>query len=233
MRRHQLLNLRDLEQGLENLNAPRSAGATFQLTPGAEPGASRVQVDVNDSDPHHFDISLSNADTGGGADTTLGLNFGLDNSLGINDQLTIGLTTAPFEDRRQTYTDSFNLGWKIPVGNWSLDASAGASRYFFILPGINQTYDVTGRSHNFALDASRLLMRNQSAKAYVYGGVKLTRSRTFIDGFEIATQRRRLTIGSLGLRGEKSFKVGKLNWDIGTRFGLRAFGACTFWQGQS
>lgn len=220
-----LVNLRDLEQGLENINAPRSANSTFQLTPGQEVGASRVQVDVEDTRPWHVGASLSNADAGGVADTSLGLNFGIDNAFGINDQLTIGLSTAPFEDRAQKYSDGINVGLNIPVGNWSYNLSAGGSRYFFVLPGINQSYDVTGRLRNIALDATRLLIRNQTAKAYAYGGLKLSRSNTFIDGFEIATQRRALTIGTLGLRGEKALTTGKLTWDVGTRFGLRAFNA--------
>jgi len=224
-KRGALLNLRDLEQGLENINAPRSSNSTFQLTPGQAVGASRVQVDVDDTRPWHFDANFTNADVGGGADTTLGLNAGLDNALGLNDQLTIGLSGAPFEERAQKYSDGINIGWKIPVGNWSHTLSAGGRRYFFVLPGINQSYDVTGRSRNVALDTSRLLMRNQTAKVYAYGGLKLSRSNTFIDGFEITTQRRALTIGSLGVRGEKALSQGKFTWDVGTRFGLRAFNA--------
>lgn len=224
-RKGALLNLRDLEQGLDNLNAPRSADATFQLTPGQREGASRVQVNVTDKRPWRVEASLTNSDAGADADTSLGLTFGLDNSLGINDQLTIGIQTTPFENRGRKYSDGFNIGWTVPVGNWAIDASSGSSRYFFVLPGINQSYDVTGTSRNFSLTASRRLMRNQSAKLFAYGGIKLSRSNTYIDRFEIATQRRHLTIGSLGLRGEKAFETGKLTWDVGTRFGLRAFGA--------
>ncbi len=41
-KRGDLLNLRDLEQGLENLSGPRSSKATFKLIPGEKPGGSFI-----------------------------------------------------------------------------------------------------------------------------------------------------------------------------------------------
>ena len=222
--RGDLLNLRDLEQGLENINGPRSASGRFQLIPGEEPGGSFVQVHVEDKRPWHFDLSLNNTgfDTTGVVKATA--NLGFDNVLGLNDQLRFSLTSTPFDDRGNKHSDAYSASWNVPVGNWSYGIDVGASDYYFILPGINQSYPVEGRSHYATFSAERLLMRNQTAKVYAYGDLKLTRTRTFIDNNEIESQRRRLTIGSLGLRGERSFEQGsKLTWDVGARFGLDAF----------
>jgi Hemolysin activation/secretion protein len=224
--RGDLLNLRDLEQGLDNINAPKSASGRFQLIPGEAPGGSFVQVHVEDTRPWHFDLSVNNTgfETTGVVKATA--NLGFDNVLGLNDQLSFGVTGTPFDNRADNYSDAYSVSWSVPVGNWSFGVDAGASGYYFILPGINQSYPVEGRSHYTTFSAERLLMRNQSARVYAYGDLKLTRTRTFIDDQEIETQRRRLTIGSLGLRGEKNFDQGaKLTWDVGTKFGLDAFDA--------
>lgn len=224
--RGDLLNLRDLEQGLENINGPKSASGRFQLIPGEEPGGSFVQVHVEDKRPWHFDLSLNTSgfDSTGVVKATATLGF--DNVLGLNDQLSFGLTSTPFDDRGDRYSDAYSVSWNVPVGNWSFGLDAGASEYSFILPGINQSYPVEGRSHYATFSAERLLMRNRTAKVYGYGDLKLTRTRTFIDYNEIESQRRRLSIGALGLRGEKSFEQGaKLTWDVGAKFGLDAFDA--------
>jgi hemolysin activation/secretion protein len=222
--RGDLLNLRDLEQGLENINAPKSASGRFQLIPGEQPGGSFVQVHVEDKRPWHLDLSINNT----GFDTTGVLkataNLGFDNVLGLNDQLSFGVTTTPFDSRGDKFSDAYSISWNVPVGNWSYGIDVGTSGYYFILPGINQSYPVEGNSQYATFSAERLLMRNQTAKVFAYGDLKLTRTRTFIDSNEIETQRRRLTIGSLGLRGEKSFAKGsKFTWDVGTKFGLDAF----------
>lgn len=227
-KRGKLLNLRDLEQGLENINAPRSAKGKFQLIPGEKPGGSFVEVNVEDGRRFHAGLDVKNTgfETTGIAKTTA--NLGVDNLLGLNDQLSFALTTTPFDDRAEKYADSVSLSLSVPFGNWSWSGESGASRYYFILPGINQSYPVRGRSHYLTLSVERLLMRNQTSKIFAYGDLKLTRTQTFIDGHEIESQRRSLTIGSAGLRGEYAIRAGKLHWDIGAKFGLDAFSAYVF-----
>ena len=221
--RGDLLSLRDLEQGLDNINGPKSANGQFQMIPGEAPGGSFVQVGIDDDRSWHFDLSVNNTgfDTTGVAKATASLGF--DNVFGLNDQLSFGLTTTPFDARNKRLSDSWSVSWDVPVGNWSYGVDAGVSDYFFILPGINQSYPVEGRSDYVTFSAERLLMRNQSAKVYAYGDLKLTRTRTFIDHAEIESQRRNLTIASFGLRGERSFERGKLTWDLGVKHGLDLF----------
>ncbi|KIC36440.1 hemolysin activation protein [Ruegeria sp. ANG-R] len=223
--RGDLLNLRNLEQGLENINAPRSASGQFQLVPGETPGGSFIQVDVQDRRPWYLDFQFDNSgfeSTGRIKGTSI---FGLDNGLNLNDQLRIGITTTPFEERGERYSDSVSVNWGLPVGNWLFNADFGASDYRFITQGINQSFVTEGRSQYLILLTERLLMRNQTSKIYAYGDLKLNRTKTSINGIDITSQRQRLTIASLGLRGEKTIGQGRLFWNIGVKAGLDALGA--------
>lgn len=223
--RGDLLNLRDLEQGLENINAPRSASGQFQLVPGETPGGSFIQVDVQDRRPWYLDFQFDNSgfeSTGRIKGTST---FGLDNGLNLNDQLRIGITTTPFEERGERYSDSVSVNWGLPVGNWLFNADFGASDYRFVTQGINQFFVTEGRSQYLILLTERLLMRNQTSKVYAYGDLKLNRTKTSINDIEITSQRQRLTIASLGLRGESTIGQGRLFWNIGVKAGLDALGA--------
>ncbi len=223
--RGDLLNLRDLEQGLENINAPRSASGQFQLVPGETPGGSFIQVDVQDRRPWYLDFQFDNSgfeSTGRFKGTST---FGLDNGLNLNDQLRIGITTTPFEERGERYSDSVSVNWGLPVGNWLFNADFGASDYRFITQGINQSFVTEGRSQYLILLTERLLMRNQTSKVYAYGDLKLNRTKTSINDIEITSQRQRLAVASLGLRGESTIGQGRLFWNIGVKAGLDALGA--------
>lgn len=221
--RGDLLNLRDLEQGLDNINAPKSADGKFQLVPGETTGGSFVQVLVEDKRPWHFDLTVNNTGFASTGKIKASANLGFDNVLGLNDQLSFGLNATPFDDRGLKYSDAASVSWSVPIGKWSFGVDIGGSDYFFILPGINESYPVEGHSHYGSLSAERLLLRNQLAKVYAYGDLKLTRTKSFIDNQEIASQRRRLSILTLGLRGERAFGRGKLTWDVGGKAGLAAF----------
>lgn len=219
-KRGDLLNLRHIEQGLENINGPKSTSARFQLVPGEFPGGSFIQLHVEEKHPWHVELGADNTgfETTGIVKTTA--RFGYDNLFGLNDQLSIGGTFTPFDNRSARYSDSYSASWSVPFGNWYFGIDIGKSGYFFNLQGINQSYPVEGRSKYATISAERLLFRNQTTKLYAYGDLKLTRTRTFIDNNEIESQRRRLTIASLGFRGETGVAKGKLTWDVAGKFGL-------------
>lgn len=222
--RGDLLNLRDLEQGLENINGPRSASGTFQLIPGEQPGGSFVQVTVEDTRPWHFDVEVNSAGFESTGRVRASANFGYDNVLGLNDQLRLNATTTPFERRNNKYSDSSSISWSAPYANWLFGLDAGYSQYFYIQEGINQSFPVEGNTWFATVFAERLLWRDQRSKIYAYGDLKRSRTRTYIDGFEIETQRRDLSIASLGLRGTHNFETGRLDWDMGGKFGLGVLG---------
>ncbi|WP_299288154.1 ShlB/FhaC/HecB family hemolysin secretion/activation protein [uncultured Tateyamaria sp.] len=220
-----LLNLRDLEQGLEAINAPKSARGRFQLIPGAAAGGSLVQVAVEDTRPWHLSFSLNTLGFDSTGQEKATLDFGYDNALGINDQLRFSLVTTPFEQRDDRFSDAVALNWTAPFGYWRFGLDLSYSQYLFTLEGINQSFEVEGRGNSVQLSAERVLARGQVSKLAAYADLKLSSSRSFIDGFEIESQRRRLSVLSLGLRGDRNLPAGYFGWAVGGRFGLDAFGA--------
>lgn len=218
--RGDLLNLRDLEQGLDNINGPHSAKGKFQLVPGEKTGGSFVQVNIQDGPRLHGSLETKNTGfkTTGVVKSTATVTY--DNPAKINDQVTLSLTTTPFDPRVERFSDAVSLNSTMPLGNWSLGMEAGVSRYFFILDGVNQSYPVEGNTVYGTVSAERLLSRNQTTKTYLYGKLKLAASRSYIEGYEIESQHRDLTIGTLGFRGETAVGQGKFTWDMGLKSGL-------------
>lgn len=223
--RGDVLNLRDLEQGLEVLNGPRSSSATFKLVPGEQPGGSFVMIEMEETLPLHLTLGVDNSgfDNTGAIKTTVG--FGLDNLLNLNDQLTFNGGSSPLDDRNLRYSENLSLRYSIPVRNWEFALEGGASRYFFKLDGVNQSFPVEGQSHYVSLFVERLLWRDQLSKHHAYGELKLSRSRSYIDGFEIMSQRRRLAVADVGWRAETRIGDAMVQWDVGAKFGLDAFGS--------
>ncbi|MEO1985233.1 MAG: ShlB/FhaC/HecB family hemolysin secretion/activation protein [Martelella sp.] len=226
--RGDLLSLRELEQGLDNINGPRSARATFELIPGEEAGGSFVQVKLEETKPWYLEFGINNDGYDSTGEAEVGISFGYDNLFGLNDQLNIEASSTLLEDRSQKYADSFAVSWSVPYRNWLFSIDGGASPYFFVVPGINESYPLEGESYYVSADAERLLARGQSFRLYGYGGLKLTRTRTFIDNYEIETQRRHLTIGSLGLRGDVRYVEDRMDWELGMVFGVDALDAYVF-----
>lgn len=220
-----LLDLRQLEQGYDNLNGPSSASAEANFIPGTEPGDSVVAVAVEDGRPWSLDATLSNQGQESTGQIKGGLTFGYDNLANLNDELSISLGTTLFESRQERFSDSLSIMWDVPLGNWAHSVSISGSQYRLPVIGINEQYEVEGNSLSFAYGAEFLLRRDQASKIFATGGLDLTRSRSYIEGIELVSQRRNMSVGHLGVRGEHTLERGEIKWQTDLRFGLDAFGA--------
>lgn len=192
-----LLNLRDIEQGLENLKRPPGADADIRIEPAAAedatPGESDLVIDYRS--PALVRLTLS-ADDGGSKATGRnqgGLTVSLNNPLGLSDlfYLNLGRDIGNGSGHRRG-TRGANLHYSVPRGDWLASLNAGQMRYHQSVPGINQTYRYSGESRQAELTLSRLLYRDAVRKTTVTLSTWLKSSHNYIDDVEIEVQRRRM-----------------------------------------
>lgn len=115
------LNLRDLEQGLENLNRVPSQEAKFQLYPGKEPGTSVVVVEMTEKSRTRWTEMLDNSGNASMGHWRSNTEFAIDNLLGRNDQLAIGYNRnldrgtlgSTFEGFTANYSFSSGIAHKV------------------------------------------------------------------------------------------------------------------------
>jgi hemolysin activation/secretion protein len=84
-----LLNLRDLEQGLDQMKRVSSQDADMQIVPGTSAGESDVVITVKRTKPWSIVASVDNSGTRATGKLQGNLSVGLNNPLGLNDILTL------------------------------------------------------------------------------------------------------------------------------------------------
>lgn len=225
-----VLDLRRLEQGLDNLNAVPSQKATFKLIPGEKTGETTVEVAMEEKRRWRVSGTLDNSGYKSTGVYKGKLDAAFDGLLGLNDQVSVGLTGNVDRwsgDRwsnahvSQDYSASYGFSWQ----EWSFSFGVGRQEYGIDIPGINKTYRADGHSMRGSIGVERLLWRNQTTKTYLWADLTRKSARNFILGEEILTQRRDLTIAGVGLRGKIYAGDTVLEWRGGGRFGLDLFGA--------
>jgi hemolysin activation/secretion protein len=220
-----LLNLRDLEQGLDNLNSLPSNDAKFELIPGSKPGESIVQVALNEKKRWRASLTTDNT----GQETTgvykTKLDVGFDNLAGLNDLFTIGFGKDIDREFRNRKSYDGSIGWSAPFGNWSFNLASGFQTFMFDIPGINETYRSFGYSGRVTAGLEYMLYRDQNGKYYAFSDITRKAARNFNSGYEILTQRRDLTVQTIGLRGKNYFGKNVLEWKAAMKIGLKLFGA--------
>ncbi|KVW70286.1 ShlB/FhaC/HecB family hemolysin secretion/activation protein [Burkholderia ubonensis] len=221
----ELLNLRDLEQGLEQMKRVSSQDVSMQIVPGDVPGESDVVLDVKRGKPWTVVASIDNSGTRATGKLQGNISLGIDNPLGLNDVFNVGASQdLEFGDKRLG-SHGWNAFYSIPCGYWTATLSAYTNTYYQQIAGVNQTFVASGNSKTIDFKLARVLARSQND---VFGGyVRLSRrfGQSFIEDTEISQQRRNNTLIELGLTDRHYFGGAQFDGSLAYRQGIGGFGA--------
>ncbi|KVE98701.1 ShlB/FhaC/HecB family hemolysin secretion/activation protein [Burkholderia vietnamiensis] len=221
----ELLNLRDLEQGLEQMKHVQSQDVSMQIVPADVPGESDVVLDVKRGKPWTVVASIDNSGTRATGKLQGNLSIGIDNPLGLNDIFNVGVSQDLELGDKRLGSHGWNGFYSIPWGYWTATLSAYANTYYQQIAGVNQTFVASGNSKTIDFKLARVLARSQND---VFGGyVRLSRrfGQSFIEDTEISQQRRNNTFIEFGLTDRHYFDGAQFDGTLAYRQGVGGLGA--------
>lgn len=220
-----LLNLRDLEQGLENINRLPSQQGKFQLFPGQETGSSKVLVNVDEKPRVRLSEMVDNSGTSALGKWKSTTEIAVDNLSQNNDQLAVGYIRNLDQGTMNAVFQGGTLNYLIPLGYHLFSATASLIDSRFTLPGINQTYELKSRSAKLGMAYEYVYHRDQQSKQSLISGMDITRQKTHILDIEIESQTRRLSVAYMGAKGKHYQGNNVYEWMLRLEQGLEAFNA--------
>ncbi|MDQ0121665.1 hemolysin activation/secretion protein [Pseudomonas lini] len=218
------LNLRDLEQGLDQLNRLRSVDLSADIAPGSQPGASRIILRSRSRDQSRWALNLGldnlgSASTGRDRNT---LNLALDSPLQINDLFNVSFGDTVNQGDR--YSRSASLYYAIPYGYWTWSVLASHAEYRAPLKLSYLTLHSTGTTDQLSLRADRVLWRGQGHQL----SANLQLAHKDVDSYlgitHLGIQSPTLTVAEAGLN---LFWLDSAVWNLDVNYaqGLRWLGA--------
>jgi hemolysin activation/secretion protein len=220
-----ILNLRDLEQGLEQLKRVPSHDVNFQLVPGKHPGESDIVITLKTTNPYNLTFSLDDSGTTetGKLQTTQTLS--LYDLFAVNDILTISENSDGDRAGTARGTQGDSIGFSLPFGNSTF--SFTSSRYQYHQTVYGGTQDLISSGQNACMDfhLSQLLYRDQVSKTSLELGLIKTHIRNYLDDTEIGNQRQDTTDLEIGLSHRHYFGSAILDAQLTNRQGTSWFGA--------
>lgn len=219
------LNLRDIEQGLDQINRLGSNQASMEIEPGEESGASVVVIKNEQSFPLKLSAGMDNL---GGLST--GRNQGsytvsLDSPLGLGDYLTYTRRTTLLE--RDQYRDarSDSLFYSVPLGYWTFQASYSFSDYHSPVTTASNTLVARGSSESFRAEASYVAYRDQDQKLTLLAAINRKGTRNYLADSFLEVSSRNLTIADADASWQKRLPWASVNLGLGFSQGLRQLNA--------
>ena len=224
-----LLNLRDIEQALENLKRVPTADADIRIEPASAetastPGLSDVVIQYQRQFPARVTLS---ADDGGTRSTGRyqgGVTVSLDSVTTLNDLLYVSHNhdLGGGQDGRRG-NESTTVSYSIPWDYWMLGVTASNSHFYQQVAGINQSYIFSGDSESVEAKLARLVFRNAFNKTSLSVKTFLRSSSNYVNDAEIEAQRRRVAGFEYGL--DQSWYLGRavLDYRLAYRRGTGAY----------
>jgi hemolysin activation/secretion protein len=220
-----VLNLRDLEQGLEQMKRVSSQDVSMQIVPTDVPGKSDVVLDVKRTKPWTVVASIDNSGTRATGKLQGNLSLGIDNPLGLNDIFNVGVSQdLEFSDKRLG-SHGWNGVYSVPWGYWTGTLSAYTNTYYQQIAGVNQTFVSSGNSQTVDFRLARVLMRSQSNVLGVQFRLTKRFGESFIEDTDIPQQHRNNTFIEAALTDRHYFGNAQFDGSLAYRRGVGGLGA--------
>jgi hemolysin activation/secretion protein len=221
-----LLNLRDIEQGIDQVNRLASNNATLDIQPGRVPGESTVVIHNKPAFPVHASLSGDNTGSESTGRNQAGFSVSGDSLLGMNELLLATYRRSQPNDMEHKGSESKSVTAIVPFRWTTFTATASDSEFVSTvqLPS-GDTLKFQGKSRNASLRVDQLLYRNQVTRAGVYGNLTVKDSKNYLGGELLGVSSRKLSVFDLGGSASTALLGGALSVDLGYSRGLGIAGA--------
>lgn len=215
-----LLNIRGLEQTLDNFNHVPGQKAHIRIVPGEKEGDSVLLIELQRERPVSLFMTMDNSGMKetGKLQQTYGLR--ISNPLSLNDLFYFSWNgdAEPGSDRKGTH--GVNLFYDIPLGKDRMTLSYEHDDYrqtvdYSVVPFIS-----SGKLERTRLTWSHLLQRKAYSKTDLLAGILHKTRHSYIDGTEIGVQRQKTTALELGIRHKRYIKESLVEGELTYRRGV-------------
>lgn len=225
LRPGEVINLRAIEQALEQLKRVPSQEVKIDIAPGTQPGTSDLVLTVTQGKPWRVILSLDDSGTDTTGKEQGGVTLALDHPLGLNDLLSIGLTHSLDHDPRVRGTLGSNFSYSVPWDDWTFSLASWGYAYRQPVTGSQATFSYTGTARTTAATANRMVYRDAHSKTSVEMVVSTRSEHSYVDNVEIVTQRRSTSAVELALVHRRYIGDAQLDVRLAYRRGTPWFGA--------
>jgi len=219
------LDLRDLEQGIDQINSLLSNSATLDLQPGSQPGQSVVVVNNQAALPLHLYLNWDNLGTPSTGRDALSATVSADGLLGLNENIAFTRRqSVPYDGEHHAELSALHVS--VPWGYSTLSYDISESTYTNALHLPNGArLDSEGRTLSQSLALDRVVFRDQASRVSLGGRLTNQDSRSFLGGELLGVASRKLSALDLGATAFTQLGGGILNGRVGYVQGIDNFGA--------
>ena len=220
-----ILNIRDVEQGLEQMKRVSSQSVTMKLLPGTSVGTSIIELSIKQDKPVHGSISFDNSGLESTGVYQGSFTSSFDQVFRANDTFTLSLSGDLSGSGSIKGTRAASLNYVIPHGKDTFSLSFSKSRYHQTIQSNPYDFIYSGKSTTMKAKWNHVWSRTQREKRAFDISISTRHNHRFINDMEIPVQALRTTSMEFGISNRKYIGNATLYSRLGFQWGIGALGA--------
>lgn len=220
-----ILNIRDVEQGLEQMKRVSSQSVTMKLLPGTSVGTSIIELSIKQDKPVHGSISFDNSGLESTGVYQGSFTSSFDQVFRANDTFTLSLSGDLSGSGNIKGTRAASLNYVIPHGKDTFSLSFSKSRYHQTIQSNPYDFTYSGKSTTMKAKWNHVWSRTQREKRAFDISISTRHNHRFINDMEIPVQALRTTSMEFGVSNRKYIGNATLYSRLGFQWGIGALGA--------
>lgn len=194
LKKNKVFDLRDFEQGIDQMNRLSSNNVKMDIRPGSKDGYSKIILNNELSHRTNFTLAYDNSGQESTGLYKKSIAINQDNLFALNDNLYIKYTKDNAGNHRSKFSESWYTSFSIPLGYWKFTHNFSESKYRTTVESLNNNYVSEGdtKQNDFIVD--RILFRNQRNKLTYATGLTLKDTESFVNDTIQDTGTRKLTL---------------------------------------
>lgn len=220
-----ILNIRDVEQGLEQMKRVSSQSVTMKLLPGTAVGTSIIELSIKQDKPVHGSISFDNSGLESTGVYQGSFTTSFDQVFRANDTFTMSLSGDLSGSGSIKGTRAASLNYVIPHGKDTFSLSFSKSRYHQTIQSNPYDFTYSGKSTTMKAKWNHVWSRTQREKRAFDISISTRHNHRFINDMELPVQALRTTSMEFGVSNRKYIGNATLYSRLGFQWGIGALGA--------
>lgn len=220
-----VLQLRHIEQGLEQMNKLSSNDAFMEVHPGAQEGGSVVMVTSGGGAENTFTLSYDNSGSASTGEYKGTASFSKDNLFSLNENIYINGSHTLWNRASENHSAAVTGSVSIPFGYWSFVNNFSWSRYLTTTDTPTTSFESSGTSASNTSSLELMLSRGQKYKLSLGAQLVLKQSKNYLEDVYLDTSSRIMSVGTAYLTGVYYGGFGSLFSKFSVNRGLNILGA--------
>ena len=220
-----ILNVRDIEQGIEQAKRLPSQDISVQLLPSDQPQRTDVVLTVKRGKNFYGTISVDDSGLEDTGKLQWYTSIGIDQPFHKNDMLRIGMNLDGARDGYEKGTRGHNISYIYPYGRHTFSFSYQRSKYHQTVESIPYNFISAGDSNITTLSWDYVLHRSAAMKTSMDIRLRKRNSHSFLNDVELPIQAMHQTSMEVGFAERLYLQRNTLYFRLAHRFGLGWLGA--------